>query len=63
MRSQKWQHFSTRVPPVLWLKRFQSATFNKNGNLMTHFVFEGEGEGEDKEANAVKKGGRIEVSK
>ena len=32
MRSKKWQHFSTRVPPVLRLKRFQSPTFWRNGN-------------------------------
>ena len=32
MRSKKWQHFSTSVPPVLRLKRFQSPTFFRNGN-------------------------------
>ena len=31
MRSQKWQHFSTRVPPVRALNRFQSPTFGRNG--------------------------------
>ncbi len=31
MRSKKWQHFSTRVPPELALKRFQSPTLTKNG--------------------------------
>ena len=31
MRSKKWQHFSTSVPPVLRLKRFQSPTLGRNG--------------------------------
>ena len=31
IRSKKWQHFSTRVPPVFLLKRFQSLTFTRNG--------------------------------
>ena len=32
IRSKKWQHFSTIVPPVLRLKRFQSPIFLRNGN-------------------------------
>ena len=31
IKSKKWQHFSTRVPPVLRLNRFQLPTFTKNG--------------------------------
>ena len=31
MRSKKWQHFSTSVPPVLRLKRFQWSTLSRNG--------------------------------
>ncbi len=31
MRSKKWHAFSTSVPPVLRLKRFQSPTFTRNG--------------------------------
>ena len=31
MRSKKWQHFSTRVPPVFLLNRFQLLTLTRNG--------------------------------
>mmetsp|Transcript_46847 Transcript_46847/g.109389 ORF Transcript_46847/g.109389 Transcript_46847/m.109389 type:complete len:339 (+) Transcript_46847:771-1787(+) len=31
MRSKKWQAFSTRVPPVLRLKRFQLSTLTRKG--------------------------------
>ena len=31
MRSKKWQHFSTMVPPVLAAKRFQSPTLGRKG--------------------------------
>ena len=30
-RSKKWQHFSTRVPPVFRLNRFQSPTLARKG--------------------------------
>ena len=32
MRSKKWQHFSTSVPPVFVLNRFQFPTFTRKGN-------------------------------
>ena len=32
IKSKKWQHFSTRVPPVFALKRFQWPTLSRNGN-------------------------------
>ena len=31
IRSKKWQHFSTMVPPLLMEKRFQSPTFTRKG--------------------------------
>ncbi|MNR62670.1 hypothetical protein D3C85_1847530 [compost metagenome] len=31
IRSKKWQHFSTRVPPVRSAKRFQASTLCRNG--------------------------------
>ena len=32
IRSKKWQHFSTIVPPVFLLNRFQFPTLFRNGN-------------------------------
>ena len=38
IRSKKWHHFSTKVPPVLRLNRFQSPTFSRNGNRCSRIV-------------------------
>ena len=38
IRSKKWQHFSTIVPPVLRLKRFQSATLTRKGKRCSRIV-------------------------
>ncbi len=38
MRSKKWQHFSTSVPPVRRLNRFQAPTLPRNGNRCSRSV-------------------------
>ena len=38
IRSKKWQHFSTKVPPELVLNLFQSPTLHRNGKRCSRIV-------------------------
>ena len=38
IRSKKWQHFSTSVPPDFSFSRFQSPTFSRNGKRCSRIV-------------------------
>ena len=38
IKSKKWQHFSTKVPPEFSLNRFQLLIFGRKGNLCSQIV-------------------------